>query len=217
MTPWEIKGRELATCNCDWGCPCQFNARPSKGSCEAVVGIQIDQGHYGQTRLDGLRSVGVFSWPGAIHEGHGKALVIVDARADPAQRDALLKILSGEDTEPGATIFNVFAATYEKMFDPLFKPIALEIDIEARRGRIEVDGAVEASAEPIRNPVTGREHRVRVELPHGFEYTIAEFASGSSRTQGPIALDQSDRHAHFCHLHMTNRGVVRGGATSSIP
>jgi hypothetical protein len=215
MTPWEIKGRELATCNCDWGCPCQFNARPSKGNCEAVVGVQIDEGHYGSTRLDGLGSVGVFSWPGAIHEGRGKALVILDERADAAQREALLKILSGEDTEPGATIFNVFASTYEKVFDPLFKPISLDIDIEARRGRITVDGTVEASAEPIRNPVTGQPHRVRVELPQGFEYTIAEFANGSSRTQGPITLDQSGRHAHLCRLHMTNRGVVRNGNRAS--
>ena len=27
---WSIKGPEIATCNCDWGCPCQFNALPTQ-------------------------------------------------------------------------------------------------------------------------------------------------------------------------------------------
>ncbi|MDI6838636.1 MAG: DUF1326 domain-containing protein, partial [Rhizobiaceae bacterium] len=30
-TKWAIKGREFIHCNCDYGCPCQFNSRPTKG------------------------------------------------------------------------------------------------------------------------------------------------------------------------------------------
>jgi hypothetical protein len=26
----------LDACNCDWGCPCQFNAKPTHGNCEGV-------------------------------------------------------------------------------------------------------------------------------------------------------------------------------------
>jgi hypothetical protein len=26
MTPWELKGRELVNCTCEYGCNCQFNA-----------------------------------------------------------------------------------------------------------------------------------------------------------------------------------------------
>ena len=55
MTPWEIKGRELVNCTCEYGCNCQFNALPDKGHCHAVAGIQIDEGHYGNIKLDGLR------------------------------------------------------------------------------------------------------------------------------------------------------------------
>ena len=39
---------------------------------------------------------------------------------------------------------------------------------------ILVDGVYEVLGEPIKNPVTGAEHRVRIDLPHGFEYRIAE-------------------------------------------
>ncbi len=56
MTPWEIHGRELANCNCNFGCPCQFSVLPSRGNCEAVAVFDIDRGHYGDIRLDGLRS-----------------------------------------------------------------------------------------------------------------------------------------------------------------
>ena len=68
---WEIKGRELGNCNCAYGCPCQFNALPTHGDCHAVVGYQIDEGHHGDVRLDGLRAALIASWPGPIHEGNG--------------------------------------------------------------------------------------------------------------------------------------------------
>ena len=80
MTPWEIKGRELVNCTCEYGCNCQFNALPDKGHCHAVAGIQIDEGHHGKTQLDGLRIAAIFKWPGAIHEGNGEAIAFVDEK-----------------------------------------------------------------------------------------------------------------------------------------
>jgi hypothetical protein len=209
MKSWSIDGREFTNCNCDLGCPCQFNGRPSRGSCEAVVGIKIDEGNFEDVRLDGLSVVGVFRWPGAIHEGRGKALLVIEERASAAQREALLTILSGQETEPGATIFNVFAATFEEVLDPLFKPIDLDIDVAERTGRIVVPEMVEAKGRATLNPVTGQPHRARVHLPQGFEYDVAEFGTGASQVRGPIPLDLRDTHAHFCRLAMTQSGVVR--------
>ncbi|MCM3016194.1 DUF1326 domain-containing protein, partial [Bacillus subtilis] len=53
MTPWEIQGTEMISCNCSYGCPCQFNALPTNGNCEAMGAISIDSGHYGDVVLDG--------------------------------------------------------------------------------------------------------------------------------------------------------------------
>ncbi len=111
MIKWEIKGREFGNCNCDYGCPCQFNALPTHGHCRGLAVFDIEQGFHGTTRLDGLRCAGIFRWPGPIHEGNGEGLHIIDRRATPEQREALLHILRGEDTEPGATIYQVFAST----------------------------------------------------------------------------------------------------------
>jgi hypothetical protein len=100
-TTWMIEGREFAHCNCDYGCPCQFNARPTRGNCTAIVGLIIDKGHHGPTQLDGLKAAGAFSFPGALHEGHGEGSLAIDERATPEQRNALLRILGGKDTAPG--------------------------------------------------------------------------------------------------------------------
>ena len=108
MTYWEFRGRELVNCNCEYGCNCQFNALPDKGHCQAVAGIQIDEGHHGDTRLDGLKIAAIYKWPGAVHEGNGEALPFVDQRADERQREALLRIMTGEDTDPFATMLAVF-------------------------------------------------------------------------------------------------------------
>ncbi|MFV8817220.1 DUF1326 domain-containing protein [Haliea sp. E17] len=212
MTPWEIEAVELVTCNCAYGCPCQFNALPTHGNCEAVAGMEIKRGFFADTTLDGLKTVAVMWWPGPIHEGGGKALIIVDERASDAQRDALLAILSGMETEPGATIWNVFAATLEEVFEPVFRSIDFAADVDARLGHVRVEGLVSTSGKPIRNPVTGEEHRVRIDLPNGFEYTLAEMGASTIHTNGPIKMDFENRYAQFAHIHLNNQGVVRDRA-----
>ncbi|KVC76996.1 DUF1326 domain-containing protein [Burkholderia ubonensis] len=209
MTPWEIQGTELMNCNCSYGCPCQFSAPPTNGFCEAMGAISIGSGRYGDVRLDGVNLAVVFQWPGPIHEGKGKCQPIVDERASTAQRDAVLKIMTGQDTEPFATMFSVFASTLEHAFDPIFAKIDFDVDVDARRGRIHVEGVFDVVGEPIRNPVTGAEHRARIDLPHGFEYELAEIGSGTSRSRGNIALDLKDTYAQFARLHMNNTGLIR--------
>jgi hypothetical protein len=208
MTQWTIKGREFVHCNCAYGCPCQFNALPTHGNCCAVAAIEIREGHHGETRLDGLRIAVVLSWPGPIHEGDGQALPIVDERATPEQREALLRIMSGEDTVPGTTFFQVFATTYSKVHDPVFAAIHFDMDIEGRTARLVVPGVIDARGEPIVNPVSGEKHRARINLPNGFEYDTAEIGRGWAETQGPLILSLADSHAQFAPLHITGSGVV---------
>lgn len=207
-TRWTIKGREFIHCNCAYGCPCQFNARPTKGGCDAVGFIDIEEGFHGDTKLDGLRIGIIASWPGAIHEGKGQVVPIVDERATPEQRESLLRIMSGLDTEPGATFFQVFSATFEKVHEPVFAKIDFEVDVDGRTAKVAVPGWVEARGEPIRNPVTGDAHRARINLPQGFEYDICEVGRGWGEAQGALAFSLNDSHAHFSRLNMTESGVV---------
>jgi hypothetical protein len=109
--------------------------------CSAVVGMQIDTDHHGDTKLDDLRIAGVFSWPGPIHLGNGQAFPIA------AQRDAILRITSGQDTKPGATMFNVFASMLSEIRDPLFTTIGFDVDVKKRQARLKVAGYIDQRAQ----------------------------------------------------------------------
>jgi hypothetical protein len=207
-TNWTIRAVEFSNCNCSYGCPCQFNGLPTYGHCRAVVGFQIKSGHHGKTSLDGLKVAAMFSWPGAIHQGQGEAAIIIDNHADEAQREALLRILSGLDTEPGATIFNVFASTLEKVHEPVFSNIDFEIDIGRRRAHLTIPGYIESRGEPILNPITKAEHRVRIDSPNGFEFRLAEVGRGWSNTKQLMIIDLADSYGHFCELNLCQSGVI---------
>ena len=95
------------------------------------------------------------------------------------------------------------------MNDPVFAPIELEIDVEGRKGRLFVQAYIEMTGRPIRNKVSSKETRARIELPEGFEYVVAEIGSASSKTMEPVVVEIEDKYGEFAHLHLNNNGVVR--------
>ncbi|MCH4564545.1 DUF1326 domain-containing protein [Halomonas sp. EGI 63088] len=136
MIDWSIESVTFGNCNCDYNCPCQFELRPTRGHCRGFEVGQIEQGHFGDTSLDGLRWALLYAWPGAIFEGNGTMQAIIDERADERQRQALIAVLHGEETEEAKTHWWVFHAMSSSIHEPLFKPIDLEIDIERRTARV---------------------------------------------------------------------------------
>ena len=206
---WRIRGLEWTNCNCAFGCPCQFNAPSTHGHCEALTASLVHEGHFADVRLDGTRFVLLFRWPGEIAEGNGTCQLILDPGASAAQRDALRRITSGEDTAPGSTHFQVFASTCSRVLDPIVEPIQLAIDLEARTARLRVGDLIEAQGLPIVDPFGRGEFRGAIELANGFEFTRAEVGRGRTRARGGIALDLADSHAHLNVLHMNQDGVVR--------
>lgn len=201
--PWRIVGEEIGGCNCAWGCPCQFNALPTTGRCEGIFACRIREGHFGGTRLDGVVAAGAYWWPGAIHEGRGIMRFAVDERATPAQRDAMLQIVSGRH---GGALFEIFASVVSTVLDPLFVPITLDADREGRIATLEVPGLCELRAEPIRNPVTGEEHRAIIKLPNGFEYKEAEVGNTVylRATLGDKTYENRNTYAQFAAVEWSN-------------
>jgi hypothetical protein len=51
--------------------------------------------------------------------------------------------------------------------------------------------------------------RAQIVLPEGFEYTVAEIGSGTSKTQGPVKVQTANTYGQFARLHLNNKGVVR--------
>lgn len=205
---WEIQGTEIGNCNCDWGCPCQFNALPTHGNCQAIAAIQIDKGHHSNVSLDGLRFGFVARWPGAVHQGDGEFIPFIDERANDDQRKALHRIVSGQDSEPGATFFAVFATTYTKVHEPVFAAIEYDCDLETRIAQCSVPNLVDTNVTPITNATTGETQEVSVILPGGFEFREAQFASGTTRTQGAIEIGFDKTHTHLANLHIGPNGPL---------
>lgn len=208
-TEWRIKGVEYGNCNCDYGCPCQFNALPTKGNCQALAITRIDEGHFGEVSLDGLVFGMLVDFPGAVHEGNGTHQPIIDASGTPEQQDALLKIVRGEDTEEMATHYWVYKAMSTTHLEPLVAPIEFEMDMDARTARVKIGDVVDSTCEPIRNPVTGDPYRARIDLPQGFEYTLAEMGSGTTESRAGITLSLKDSYGQLNEIHMTQAGIVR--------
>ena len=210
MEQWSIQGEEIANCNCNFGCPCQFGVLPSDGTCEAAVFFRIDKGHYGDVNLDGLLAAGVYKWPGPIHEGEGQMQLIMDENASAEQRAALEAIMTGKDTVEMATMWFIFSAMCATQHETLVAPISVEINAEDRIGKGTVAGVVELEAEPIPNIVSGAPHRVGIRLPNGFEFGFAEMAKGHTKTSGGAIelLKNSGTHAHIASLHLTGEGRV---------
>lgn len=194
-TRWHLVGDEVNGCNCDWGCPCQFNALPTHGYCQALIGFAVREGHYGSTRLDGVRFAVAASWPGAIHQGGGTMQFAFDESTTEAQREALSAIGSGR--AGGGGPFPIFASVCGELRAPRIAKIDIECDREARTARLNVQGFAQSRVEPIRNPITGAEHRARIMLPHGFEYREAEMADTVSiELFGELPLDFHHEHSY---------------------
>lgn len=186
---WTLKGKVLVACNCDWGCPCNFNARPTTGKCEGGWTWHVEEGAYGGVRLDGLTFSVYVNWPGAIHEGNGEALTLIDERADARQRSAIETLIGGKVGGPWGTlgwtwptVHGPYTVTYDLAFDGV-------------NTRLKCGDYVEVEGMPIRNPVTGAESFPSVILPTGIILKRGDLgATKRFRVSSEVAYDHSGQY-----------------------
>lgn len=192
---WNIKADYVETCNCDYGCPCNFNGFPTYGFCRALVLYHIKNGSYGNTKLDGIDVIYAASWPKAIHEGNGTMQLFIGKKATEDQRKAIVNIFSGKAKGEGS--FAIFANTFKYMLEPQFVDISAKID--GKKSSFSVPGIIDVRIESFKNPVTGEEQDTRIQLPNGFIWKVAEAAkSKMMRILTPnLNFDESGKNAFF--------------------
>ena len=159
---WQLTGTVVQACSCNWGCPCDFNAPPSQGFCEGTWTWHIEQGRYGEVTLDGLRFAAACRWPGALHEGNGEALPILDDRATPEQQQAIGVLLSGQAGGP----WEIVATTLSRVLEP--QVVHWEVQLDGENTVIRAGDVLTMQLAPLTNPVTGERHEAIVGLPTGF-------------------------------------------------
>lgn len=197
---WFMRGEMVASCNCDWGCPCNFQAAPTYGFCDGFYTIVVEEGRYGDVVLDGS----VFVWgghaPSSIHEGEGTSVLVFDRSMTPDQRAAVERLWRGGGT---GSPFDEFASVTEIWYDPM--EASIDVHLDGIHSSVTVTGAVTYALEldRIRNPVTGEEEITFLDHPTGFTSTYAEL--GMSRTavfeSAVASFDTSGKYAEHAKIH----------------
>ncbi len=192
---WQLTVDYVETCNCNFGCPCNFSGFPSFGFCRAIVLYHIKEGSYGDTSLKGVDVVYVGSWPKAIHEGDGTLQLFISKSANEDQRKALVKVVSGWAKGNGP--FALFGTTIKYNLEPQFVEVNTKID--GRNSSFSVAGVIEVQTESFKNPVSGEEADARVSLPKGFIWQEAlACRTRKMRIVSPnMSFDDSGKNAFF--------------------
>ena len=206
---WMIRGVEYGNCNCDSGCPCQFNSPTTNGFCEAVGARS------GWTRATSTTRGSTGCASSGCCSGRARSPRATGA-ADRSSTSARIrrsakrcgKILHGESTAPGATAFFVFNSTMSQVLDPIYAPIELRSTSQrAARGARAGPGRVRGS--PIINPHTGDEHRRRSACRTASSTPSRRWANGRRARARPSSSTLDGTHGQFHELHMNQDGVIR--------
>jgi hypothetical protein len=191
---WDMKADYVETCNCDYGCPCNFSGFPTYGNCRALLLFHIRSGSYGNTKLDGVDFILAQSWPKAIHEGNGTVLLLITNKANEEQRRAIIQIVSGQAK---GDCFALFAGTFSRFLEPQFVDINAKID--GRKSSFSVPGLVNVEVESFKNPVTGEEQDTKIQLPKGLVWKLADAAKSKIMriTSPDLNFDHSGKNAFY--------------------
>ena len=195
-TKWTMQGTLLGACSCDWGCPCSFDAPPTRGFCEGGYLWHIEKGKFGDVPLDGLSLIWVGHSPAAIHLGNLTSLVVADQKANAAQRAAIATLVDGKSGGPWV----IFRAVTSKLVGPRYVPFELQLD--GLKSKARAVGVVECELGQILNPVTQEPEEIYVDKPTGF--TSKRLTMGASRvfrvTSDALNYDHSGKYAEFSHF-----------------
>jgi len=191
MTAFRVSGDVLIACNCDFGCPCNFNARPSRGFCQGGWIWTIDEGLAADVDVSGLAAAVFAKWPGAIHEGGGRATCYIDSHATPQQEAAVTRMLRGELGGP----WGLFIRTYD-----LAAPVMASFQVTRSQyeSRATIGDVAELALQTITNPVTKADVHPEMILPEGLVVKRGALAASRVfRVDDQVGFDHSGQYAAF--------------------
>ena len=207
---WVFKSETYDNCNCDVNCGCQFNLPTTHGNCQSAYAGNIVEGHFNDTPLKGLNWAALYKWPGEIADGNGKRQIVIDERADDAQRVAIERIISGEACAPLSNVYAVYGSTCSEFCETLFLPINLEANFDLKTARVDIPGVLKGSGRPIINKFSGEPFHVALARSSGsIEFTHADIVLGETSVTGDMEMAFEDSFAMFCIHHFNQDGLIR--------
>ncbi len=208
---WQFKSESYSNCNCAANCGCQFNLPSTHGYCQSAYAGTVVEGHFNDTPLAGLNWAALYKWPGEIADGNGRRQIVIDERADEAQRVALETIISGQACAPLSNVYSVYGTNCSEFCETLYLPINLEADAKLRTARVDIPGILKGRGRPIMNEFSGEPFDVALARPSGsIEFTYAEVGLGTTSVTGDIKMAFEDSFTIFCVHHFNQDGLIRG-------
>ena len=203
-TQWTMELEYLQSCNCDYGCPCNFNALPTYGNCEALLAYHVLKGNFGETNLDDVTFAWGLWWPKAIHMGDGIGALYVDSKASPEQVSAIENIISGKY---GGGVFAVFPTTFKTTLPT--KIAKIDFHYDPYDGWFTVEGAGEVRSQHIVNPVTGAQWEGELTLPGGIAFKRGTVSSVNWNWKAnDISLKHEKKNGHASIAKFNNEGCI---------
>ncbi len=205
-TEWTFEAEYIQSCNCDYGCPCNFNGLPTYGNCESLDGWRITKGNFGKTKLDGVTFALGLWWPRAIHQGNGTARLYVDPKASKEQADALTQIATSGKV--GGAFFELIPKVCTKIHPT--KMAKIDFHFDGYDSWFTVDGVGEVRSEHIKNPVTGDKFEGSLDLPGGILFkkgTVTSIKSWWMKDEDLLAR-HANKNGHIAKVKFANAGCI---------
>jgi hypothetical protein len=185
-TEWRLSGTVIVSCNCDFGCPCNFNALPTKGKCEGGWTWHVEDGRFGDVPLVTMNFGLYVKWPGAIHHGNGEGVFLIDEHADARQEEAIATLVKGGHGGP----WGALAWTWPTLHGP--KRVPYDVRLDGIRTVVKAGSSLVVESTTIKNPVTGADAHPGVVLPEGLIVKRADLGcSAIFHLSDEISLDHS--------------------------
>jgi len=164
---WHIKGDWFDECTCNSPCPCTFAQAPTGNHCEVLWAYRITEGHWGGTPMAGLNIVLLSGFDGNLWaDTKIDCGFFFDASANEVQRDALVKIFTGQ----AGSWMSQFVPAHVKGVNGIeFAEITLEIEDKLERWSVKVDDRVEAGGAPMSGPTSDPTRLLQSFNPPGSE------------------------------------------------
>jgi hypothetical protein len=201
-TDWHLRGKGYEFCNCQPGCTCNFSGFPTSpdGSCKAAVANRIEEGHCGEVDLSGINAIAILDWPGPIHDGGGKAIFVVPPAVSDEQLGCMAQIFTGQ---LGGLPWSILGTTFEVAG---VVRAEVEIDDDGINSGFRAEGVGEARGQSLKNPVTGEEHAVAIDLDQGFIWKRGDCGQGSFHVDAEgVSLDFTDSNWIYYDFDWNNQ------------
>ena len=201
-TAWRLRGKGYEFCNCQPGCTCNFSGFPTSpdGSCRAAVATRIVEGNCGGVELGGIDAVAILEWPKAIHDGNGKAIFVVPPEVSEEQLGCLAQIFTGQ---LGGLPWSILGTTFQ-----IAGVVRATVNIEDNgiHSGFDIPGVGSAHGDTLKNPVTGEEHLVAIDLDTGFIWKRGECGQGSFEVEAEgVHLNFENSNWIFYEFDWTNQ------------